>query len=106
MKFGLFGRIALAVAVLLLAGAYLVPAFVFFTPPGATGKPENAFVEKYFPDTRLNLGLDLLGGIHLTLGVEVEKALEISLTQQGTAITMDARKKKDRKSTRLNSSHL
>lgn len=93
MKFGLFGRIALAVAVLLLAGSYLVPALVFFTPPGATGKPENAFVEKYFPDTRLNLGLDLLGGIHLTLGVEVEKALEISLTQQGTAITMDARKK-------------
>lgn len=92
MKFGLFGRIALVLAVLLLAGAYLVPALVFFTLPGSTAKPENAFVERFFPETRLNLGLDLLGGIHLTLGVEVERAIETSLTQQGNAISMDARK--------------
>ena len=92
MKFGLFGRLAFVLAVLLLAGTYLVPALVFFTPPGSAEKPENAFVEEYFPKTRLNLGLDLLGGIHLTLGVEVDRAIETSLTQHGNAITMDARK--------------
>ena len=35
-------------------------------------------LDRILPASRINLGLDLKGGIHLTLGVEVAKAVEMS----------------------------
>lgn len=90
MKKGLIWRTLVAVAVLAIATYILVPGLVFFTPPGSDKKVEAPLVEKYFPNTRLNLGLDLLGGIHLTLGVEVEKAVETYLTQLGQDVASEA----------------
>lgn len=57
MKFGLFGRIALAVAVLLLAGAYLVPAFVFFTPPEPQANRKMLLWKSIFPTPALTSAL-------------------------------------------------
>ncbi|MDB5038991.1 MAG: secD [Bacteriovoracaceae bacterium] len=41
--------------------------------------PENSPVLKYLPGKKMNLGLDLRGGIHVVLGVDVQKALDIEL---------------------------
>src|SRR6266699_1291554 len=37
----------------------------------------------YPPRTSINLGLDLQGGIHLVLGVDVDKALEAQVERRG-----------------------
>ncbi len=44
---------------------------------------KNSFLGEYLPNSQINLGLDLKGGIHLTLGVQVEKAVENALLQNG-----------------------
>ena len=48
---------------------------------------------KVLPANQVSLGLDLKGGIHLTLGVDVEKALANSLAQAGQDIKVFAQEK-------------
>ena len=38
---------------------------------------------RFFPQARINLGLDLKGGMNLTLGVDVEKAIQNTLASSG-----------------------
>jgi len=47
----------------------------------------------YPPRKTINLGLDLQGGIHLVLGVEVDKALEAQVERAGDTIRGDLEKK-------------
>ena len=47
----------------------------------------------YPPKKTINLGLDLQGGIHLVLGVDVDKALESSVTREGDALRAELEKK-------------
>ena len=47
----------------------------------------------YPPKKTINLGLDLQGGIHLVLGVEVDKALEAQVERAGDAIRAGLEKK-------------
>jgi preprotein translocase subunit SecD len=63
-------RIILLAALTLVATVYLVPTFV-------TGLPQ--FWRDYLPSRKLSLGLDLQGGTHLVMTVEVDKALANSL---------------------------
>ncbi len=84
MKQGLIWRIGLAVCVFAAALVYLLPTFLLPAPVPGQKKVESSF--SFLPDARVNLGLDLRGGIHLTLEVEAEKALESSLAQQGRDI--------------------
>ena len=65
---GLRWRLAIAISVLILAFIYALPTFL--------GK--GAILEGILPQSRINLGLDLRGGIHLTLGVDVAKAVSNS----------------------------
>ncbi|MFV0422800.1 protein translocase subunit SecD [Oleidesulfovibrio sp.] len=74
MKEGLRWRIALTLVVAVLGLAYTLPSI-----PAVKSSP----LQKILPDTKVNLGLDLMGGIHLTLGVDVDKALENALSQTG-----------------------
>jgi preprotein translocase subunit SecD len=46
---------------------------------------------RILPDTMINLGLDLKGGIHLTLGVDVDKAIENNMASLGQDIRATAR---------------
>ena len=66
------------VAVTLLAIYALVPSVTYFRLP-ANERNEAAVFEnarpKWAPARHLNLGLDLQGGIHLLMGVEVERAV-------------------------------
>ncbi len=84
MKEGLLWRISTALLVLVLAAIYLLPSL-----PNVR---ESSF-SKFLPDARVNLGLDLMGGIYLTLGVDVDKAVENSLTQEGQNIRAVAKDK-------------
>ncbi len=82
MKEGLRLRLALAVLVFLLGIAYILPSI-----PAV----RDSALAKILPDNRINLGLDLMGGINLTLGVEVDKAVESSMSQMGQDIRDTAR---------------
>ena len=90
MKQGLLWRILLAVCVLVLMVACLLPTFLLPPPgsPGSGGQPSG--LARLLPDARVNLGLDLMGGIHLTLGVQVDKAIETSFIQMGQSLLQDA----------------
>ncbi|MBN8555320.1 MAG: protein translocase subunit SecD [Deltaproteobacteria bacterium] len=41
--------------------------------------PENSPLLRFLPGKKINLGLDLRGGIHVVLGVEIQKALDVEL---------------------------
>jgi len=61
---------------LLIAGLVVV-AIIYLTPTYVTDLPE--FWKAYLPSQRIHLGLDLQGGTHLVMTVDVQKALENSL---------------------------
>jgi len=75
-------RILLTLGVLVLALAFLLPS-----APGI----KNTTIGKFLPDSAINLGLDLKGGIHLTLGVDVEKAIDNNMSTLGQDIKATAR---------------
>ena len=66
----LFYRTLLILGLTASAIVYLVPTFV-------TDLPQ--FWKDYLPSHRIHLGLDLQGGTHLVMTVDVQKALENSL---------------------------
>lgn len=70
---GLRWRLLISFAVLALCLVYSLPSV-----PGI-----GTALEKILPDSKINLGLDLKGGIHLTLGVDVAKAVSNSLAIAG-----------------------
>lgn len=82
--FGTRWRILVIVASLLLTLAYALPNL---TRPGSS-------LQKMLPNSRVNLGLDLMGGIHLTLGVEVDKAVSNSLAIAGQDLRREAQDNK------------
>src|SRR6187401_222493 len=47
----------------------------------------------YPPSKSINLGLDLQGGIHLVLGVDVAKALEAQVERAGDSVRAELQKK-------------
>lgn len=73
---GLRWRLLISFAVLALCIVYALPSV-----PGL-----GSALEKILPASKINLGLDLKGGIHLTLGVEVDKAVTNSLALAGQDI--------------------
>ena len=51
-------------------------------------------LQKILPNSKVNLGLDLLAGIHLTLGVDVDKAVTNSLALTGQDLRREAMDRK------------
>lgn len=70
-------RLVISLMVFLFSVAYAAPNIP------AIGQ---SFLASFLPSDRINLGLDLKGGMHLTLGVDVEKALQNSLSVTGQGI--------------------
>ena len=77
-------RVLVILLVLLLSLAYVLPN----VPVVGTA------LAPYLPDSKISLGLDLKGGIHLTLGVEVDKAVTNSLAITGQDLRREAQDKK------------
>ncbi len=84
MREGLQWRLIVTVLAVALSIVYLLPGMSWV---------QNSPLRKILPDARVNLGLDLVGGMHLTLGVDVDKAIENSLTQTGQEIRSSTREK-------------
>lgn len=70
---GLRWRLFISIAVFILTLVYSLPSVPYL----------GNSLSKILPDSRINLGLDLKGGIHLTLGVEVARAVSNSLALAG-----------------------
>ncbi len=81
-----YRRLALVVGVALFSLYQLIPSWFYFRlPPDKRSGPayENA-VPRWAPSARrhLNLGLDLQGGIHLAMGVDVERAVKAKVARR------------------------
>ena len=71
--------------VILVAVLFTLPSVQMYTK--GTTEPE------LWPHKKINLGLDLQGGMHLVLEVQVEKAVEIALDRMVGEIRINLRKK-------------
>ncbi|MDO5483828.1 MAG: protein translocase subunit SecD, partial [Desulfovibrionaceae bacterium] len=81
---GLRWRLTIALIVFLLSLVYALPSV-----PGI-----GTALERVLPSNRINLGLDLKGGIHLTLGVDVAKAVTNTLALDGQDLLRQAQDEK------------
>ena len=81
---GLRSRLAVAVLVFGLCLVYALPSVPYI----------GTALENVLPSKKINLGLDLKGGIHLTLGVDVAKAVSNSLALAGQDIRRLAKDEK------------
>ncbi len=89
MKKSLLWRSLLAGSVFVLAFYFLLPVvFPQHRPDPSVANP--SLLQRILPDSRINLGLDLRGGIQLTLGVDVAKAMQNNLAQLGQDIVAAA----------------
>lgn len=75
-------RIIATLIVLVLGLAYMLPSI-----PGVSGSP----LGNILPGDSVNLGLDLKGGIHLTLGVDMDTAMHNNLARLGDDLKAAAR---------------
>lgn len=85
-----YWRVALIIAVALLSVYQLVPSWFYFKLPPDERNTE-AFersVPGWAPEAskHLNLGLDLQGGIHLAMGVDVERAVQAKVARRADEI--------------------
>lgn len=79
-------RLGLVLAVVLGAAYLLIPTFVYFSLPPETRNDRETFeaaVPSWAPKKRINLGLDLQGGVHLVLGVDLDKAEQDRIVRRG-----------------------
>ena len=85
-----YWRVGLIVAVALFSAYQLVPSWFYFKlpPDQRTGEAYDQSVPGWAPDARkhLNLGLDLQGGIHLAMGVDVERAVQAKVARRADEI--------------------
>ncbi|WP_242395932.1 protein translocase subunit SecD [Anaeromyxobacter oryzisoli] len=85
-----YWRAALIAAVALLSLYQLVPSWFYFrlAPDVRNTEAYDASVPKWAPDAKhhLNLGLDLQGGIHLALGVDVDRAVQAKIARRADEI--------------------
>jgi len=95
MPKGLTWRISLIILFLLTSLLYLTPTLVPNLPSWWKGP--------FFPTEKINLGLDLQGGIHLVMEVEVQKAVEGQLDLISTDLedTLNSKNLRFKKVSRL-----
>ncbi|MDP3430960.1 MAG: protein translocase subunit SecD, partial [Desulfomicrobium sp.] len=78
-------RALLAAFVIFLALIHVLPSIPSI---------RNSSLGALLPSDEISLGLDLKGGIHLTLGVDVDAALANAITSTGQDLRFEAREKK------------
>jgi preprotein translocase subunit SecD len=85
-----YWRVALVVAVTIVSVYLLVPSWFYFKlpPDQRTGEEYEQSVPGWAPDAakHLDLGLDLQGGIHLALGVDVDRAVKAKVARRADEI--------------------
>ncbi|HUJ27535.1 MAG TPA: protein translocase subunit SecD [Myxococcales bacterium] len=84
------------VAVTLVAIWALVPSVTYFKLPAGERNEASVFEKarpKWAPAKHLNLGLDLQGGIHLVMGVEVDKAVREKAVRRAEELSAELERK-------------
>ena len=80
MERGWYLRLAILLGLCALAGYFLYPSYYYYFEATEEQRDSNQKFCKALPGwahcAKLNLGLDLQGGVHLVMGVRVDKALE------------------------------
>jgi preprotein translocase subunit SecD len=93
-----YWRAALIVAVLAFSLYQLVPTWHYFSlpPDERSGERYEQSVPGWAPDPskRLNLGLDLQGGIHLSMGVDVDRAVKAKIVRRADELADHLREQK------------
>src|SRR5512140_625835 len=93
-----FTRVALIVVVAIWSIWQLVPSYHYFklSPDERGGEVYDKSVPGWAPDAKkhLNLGLDLQGGIHLAMGVDVDRAVKAKVARRADEIGDFLREKK------------
>ncbi len=96
MDRGWLSKLGFVVALTVLAVWMLAPTYIYFTLPAAERNDPEVFekaVPSWMRKQHLALGLDLQGGIHLVMGVEVEKAVLDGIHRRATEIESYAKEK-------------
>lgn len=84
-----YWRLVLVLGLLGLALYYTAPSAIYFMadPDVRRSKTKiDAEIPDWMPDKRFNLGIDLQGGLHLVMGVDVEKAVQSRADRVGDEI--------------------
>src|SRR5512143_1985355 len=93
-----YWRVALVVGVAVFSLYQLVPSWFYFKlpPDQRNGEAYDQSVPKWGPTAKkhLNLGLDLQGGIHLAMGVDVDRAVKAKVARRADEIGDFLREKK------------
>jgi preprotein translocase subunit SecD len=98
MERAFYWKAGFIAAVTVLALWCMVPTLYYFQlPPDDRNVPEKleAAIPRWAPGpkTKVNLGLDLQGGIHLVLGVDVETALKAKASRRADQVLAHAKEK-------------
>jgi preprotein translocase subunit SecD len=93
-----YWRVAVILAVTVLSVYQLVPSWHYFrlSPEARNTEAYDKSVPKWAPNPKkhLSLGLDLQGGIHLALGVDVEKAVKAKVARRSDEVASWLKEKK------------
>src|SRR5512133_2697880 len=85
-----YWRVALIVGVAIFSLYQLVPSWFYFKlpPDQRNGDAYDKSVPGWAPNAarHLNLGLDLQGGIHLAMGVDVDRAVKAKVARRADEI--------------------
>jgi len=87
-----YWKAGLIVAVTVAAIYALVPSWTYFRLPADQRNESGVFEKarpKWAPARHLNLGLDLQGGIHLVMGVEVDRAVREKAVRRAEELAAD-----------------
>src|SRR5918911_3492196 len=81
------------IVIVALAALYaLVPSWTYFRMPADQRNEAGVFEQhrpRWGPPRHLNLGLDLQGGIHLVMGVEVDRAVREKAVRRAEEVAAD-----------------
>ncbi len=84
-----YTRFALVVGLVLLGIYYAAPSVIYFMSSPDVRRSRDALQERipdWLPQTRLNLGIDLQGGLHMVMGVDTDKAIQDRADRVGDEI--------------------
>src|SRR5438105_6400167 len=91
-----YWKAGLIVAVTVAAIYALVPSWTYFRLPTDQRNESGVFEKarpRWAPSRHLNLGLDLQGGIHLVMGVEVDRAVREKAVRRAEELAADLDRK-------------
>ena|SRR5436853_3842910 len=91
-----YWRFVLVAGLLITAAYYVAPSMLYFNAPPEVRRSKEELkklIPSWLPARRMNLGIDLQGGLHLVMGVDAEKALQDRADRAGDEIVEELKAK-------------